>query len=99
MRLRLSRCAHQRELLDQLTRRQRSTEGHAAFVVAGTRAPRKTSRRTTEENRRAAPACRRTVSGEAATADGAGALQEGHLRSAGGSPEHEPAGADAAGIR
>jgi predicted phage gp36 major capsid-like protein len=26
-------------------------------------------------------------------------LQEGHLRSAGGSPEHEPAGADAAGIR
>ena len=37
--------------------------------------------------------------GKPATAAGAGALQEGHLRSAGGSFEHEPAGPNVAGIR
>src|SRR5260370_28150652 len=96
---RLNERAHQRNFCEQLTGRQRVVESDAVRGAGEARERQRGSGTREAARRTVAETSRRSVFGKPATAAGTGALQEGDLRSASGSFEHEPAGADASGVR
>src|SRR5258706_15283755 len=99
MEARLNERAHQRNFCEQLTGRQRVVESDAARGAGEARERQHRSAAREAACRTVAATSRRSVFGKPTTAAGTGALQEGNLRSAGGSFEHEPAGPDASGVR
>src|SRR5580700_5390087 len=96
---RLNERAHQQNFCEQLTGRQRVVESNAARGAGETRERQRGSAAREAACRTVAATGRRSVFRKPATAAGTGALQEGDLRSASGSFEHEPVGADASGVR